>query len=318
MTAMNCVGKIINDCPLCGYGQTHSRPTGLLMCKKCGLVFAPGIWEPRANEAMEDEWFGESWQPDASFWVRWFESWNDRRTLRRLDKYKSRGNSLLEVGVGSGSLLRTAQRLGFTVMGSDLSKPITMRVERDIGIAMHCGHLSELTDARQYDVIVTNHILEHVSDPVGFLREVLRLLKPDGIVHIVVPNVACWEAKFPGWVSYQPYHLIYFNPDTLTRCVMQSGLQVEEVTTYESFSGWFLAVLRTLLRLSQESAAPAYVSAKREGAADPPRRHPIAEHAYRLSMVVVGLCIWPLRKLQGHLHRGDEVVLIARKTADAR
>jgi hypothetical protein len=41
-------------------------------------------------------------------------------------------------------------------------------------------------------------------------------------------------------------------------------------------------------------------------------RAAVVEHAYRLAMVVAGPVSWPLRRLQGALGRGDELVMVAR------
>lgn len=109
-------------------------------------------------------------------------------------------------------------------MGCDLSAPICQRVSQTYGIAMHDGSLTSLVGENRFDVIVMNHVLEHVNQPIEFLREVHRLLAPGGVAHIAVPNVACWEAGLAGWTSYEPYHLVYFDPRTLERTVSAGGL----------------------------------------------------------------------------------------------
>ncbi len=224
------------------------------------------------------------------------------------------GQPFAEIGVGSGSFLKAAQAKGFDVMGCDLSEPICRQVERESGIAMHCGLLSEMPGDRPFDVVVINHVLEHVQQPVGFLQDVFRLLNPGGIVHIAVPNIDCWEARLPGWTSYEPYHLTYFNRQTLLRAVNVAGFTSARVQTCESFSGWYLALLRTVLGINRAQGAvtrPMPVSASRPAG----QRTALVEHVYRFSMVLTGGVLWPLRWLQGKLGYGDEVVCIARRPA---
>ena len=274
-------------CPLCTGMEFLAAQLGLLKCTQCGLVVSPAIWQPQANEELEEEWFGANYQAQTSFWVRWFESWNNRRTLRRLVKAKPSGPRLLEIGVGSGSFLESARKRGFEVMGCDLSSTICERVRRTHGITMHCGTVAEMEVEDRFDVVVMNHVLEHVNEPVAFLRDVLRLLAPGGVVHIAVPNVACWEAHLPGWTSYEPYHLAYFTPETLGRTVSSGGFSIEDEKTYESFSGWFLAVLRTVLGVNRhDQAIQANVRSGRIATNKP--RSALAEHAYRLGMVGAG------------------------------
>jgi len=256
---------------------------------------------------MEEAFFGESYEPVRSFWVRLFEALNNRRTMKRLRGHAGLAGALLEIGVGSGSFLAYAQERGFVPLGCDLSPAICRRVERNIGVRMHCGPLESLPDQQRFDVVVMNHVLEHVSDPQSLLKGALAHLKPGGVLHLAVPNVAAWEARLPGWNSYEPYHLLYFTPRTLRATAEKAGFEILEVTTHESFSGWFLAILRTLLKKDQSAQIQpeANTSAKRSTS--------ILEHGYRLTMVAWGLATLPLRQLQELLGKGSEVILLARR-----
>jgi len=264
------------------------------------------VWRLAANEQMQEAFFGEKYEPVRSFWVRLFEALNNRRTLKRLRGHAGLAEDLLEIGVGSGSLLAYAQARGFVTFGCDLSAAICRRVERTTRIRMHCGSLESLPDQERFDVLVMNHVLEHVSDPKSLLKAALARLKPGGVLHLTVPNVAAWEARLPGWNSYEPYHMLYFTPRTLRATVKEVGFEILEVNTHESFSGWFLAILRTLLKkdhLAQVQQG-ANTSAKRSTS--------LVEHGYRLAMVAWGLLTLPFRRLQELLGKGDEVILLAR------
>lgn len=293
-----------NVCPCCENTSFSDFRMSLLQCESCGLVVDCAVWKQSANETMEEEWFGEGYDPQISPWVRLFEYWNNRRTYRRIASVKLPGSRLLEIGVGSGSFLQFARSRGFEVFGCDLSKAICRLVQHKYGISTYNGHVAALPDHIQFDAVVMNHVLEHVSDPIGMLREIRRRIKPGGILHLAVPNVDSWEARLPGWTSYEPYHLLYFSPATLKRAVEQVGFKIQCISTHESFSGWFLAILRTLLKTSQAKAAERRASRKLRVASG-------LEHIYRLAMIASGTLIWPLRVLQSALGKGDEVILIA-------
>lgn len=301
-------------CPLCGGCRFQEWRLGLNKCISCGLVVSPMIWQSQINEQMEDTWFGEDYEPEKSYWVQRFESWNNRRTLVRLETSSAKKSRLLEVGVGTGSFLRAAQQQGFDVSGCDLSATLCQRVENKYGINIHCGPLSELRGEEPFDVVVMNHVLEHVQQPVAFMRDVASLLSADGMVHIAVPNIACWEARLPGWTSFEPYHLSYFDPETLRRAVETTGLAVAQIGTHDSFSGWFLAALRTAVGINKDHEA--LVRPKPTDNARASReRTVIVEHAYRLAMLCSGGITWPLRTWQARIGVGDEVVCIARPSS---
>lgn len=294
-------------CPVCRGTDFAIWRFGLLRCDQCDLVVAGSVWRPAANEQLNELSFGDQYEPVRSFWVRMFEEWNNRRTISRLPGAVGiDGGRLLEIGVGSGSFLAYAKSHGYSPLGCDLSAAICRRVESSTEITMHCGSLESLCDEQLFDVVVMNHVLEHVSDPVVLLKTVRAHLKPGGVLHLAVPNVGAWDALLPGWNSYEPYHLVYFSPRTLRLAAEKAGFEIQHLTTHESFSGWFLAILRTLLGKSHTKQP------QQEPSTGTKLSSSFVEHAYRFIMVTWGLLTLPFRRLQEFLGKGDEVILIAR------
>lgn len=102
---------------------------------------------------------------------------------------------ILEVGCGTGAVCRAiASRPGFvgTVVGSDLSgklidtaKDITAKSGlKNIEYYQADGQGSAAHDG-QYDLVLAHTVISHVADPTSFLREAIRLARPDGqiIIH---------------------------------------------------------------------------------------------------------------------------------------
>lgn len=298
-------------CPLCGGTRFAGWRFGLLRCEQCNFVVDGLVWRSAANAQLNEASFDDNYEPVRSFWVRMFETLNNRRTMGRLRPAAdiAGGGRLLEIGVGSGSFLAYAKTHGYSPIGCDLSAAICSRVERNTGITMHCGSLESLPDEQLFDVVVMNHVLEHVSDPVALLKAVRTRLKPGGVLHLAVPNVGAWEAQLPGWNSYEPYHLLYFTLRTLRLTAEKAGFEIQHLTTHESFSGWFLAILRTLLRKFNSEQAQQSPSASIKQSTS------FVEHAYRLVMVTWGLLTLPFRRLQELLGKGDEAIVVARNGA---
>jgi len=168
--------------------------------------------------------------------------------------------------------------------------------------------VGSLPDGPQFDLVVMNHVLEHVQQPLEMLADIRLRMKPGAWLHIAVPNVDCWEARLPGWIGYQPYHLSYFSRATLGDAVEAAGLEIESVTTHEQSNGWFLALLGTALPFFRGEARQEIRTALHTR-----RRTSPWEHAYRFAIMATGAVTWPLRRLQERCGRGDEVIVMARK-----
>lgn len=295
------------QCPLCRDPRPFEPARfDLLGCPECGLVVSPDIWTPEIEEVVDAAWFGESWDPASSFWLRWFESIGNRRTFKSIGHAADAG-SLLEVGFGSGTFLAYMQARGWRVQGCDISPSVCRRAADRWSVSTHCGGVASLPRDVRYDVVVMNHILEHVQYPLEMLEEIRARMNPRAHLHVAVPNYACWEAGLRGWIGYQPYHFTYFTPATLGEALIRAGFHIESVTTHAQFASWFLSVAGT--------AIPRMSGVARKEMRDRLQRRSgtsLVEHAYRASTAAFGVMSWPLRRLQERLGRGDEAIALAR------
>jgi len=291
-------------CPLCDDFVFERARDELLRCRTCRLVLDPVIWNSSAPAQLEAEWFGSS--AERSKWLDVFEALNNRRNWKRLAGHLRPHGTLLEVGIGSGSFLDFCAKRGLEVTGCDLSPALAKQAYDRFNVNVVVRPLQEIDSHEKYDVIIMNHILEHVSDPLALLRHAESLLAANGVVHVAVPNVASWGARLRGWVSYEPYHLLYFDQHTLRMAIERSGLRVLETANHESFSGWFLAILRTAVSRARrpESACGGMVPAQK-------RRSSLLRNLYRSAMVMSGILTLPLRLIQEHIGAGDEIIVIA-------
>ncbi len=82
-----------------------------------------------------------------------------------------------------------------------------------------------------FDEIYAKHIIEHLDDPVGFMREMIRILKPAGTIFIETPH-------FSSRVAYsEPQHKLFFSYFMFNSLINGLDLEVIEqrITFYKSF-----------------------------------------------------------------------------------
>ncbi|KKU88091.1 MAG: Methylase/methyltransferase, partial [Candidatus Gottesmanbacteria bacterium GW2011_GWA2_47_9] len=74
---------------------------------------------------------------------------------------------------------------------------------------------------KHFDLVTAIHVLEHVADPLAFLKRMVACTNPNGHLIIEVPT---W--KSPGGPLRLP-HLFHFEPDVLRLMCREVGLNVE-------------------------------------------------------------------------------------------
>jgi SAM-dependent methyltransferase len=47
-----------------------------------------------------------------------------------------------------------------------------------------------------FDIVVSMDVIEHVPEPLPWLRETVRVLRPNGVLFLTTPNYASWSLKF--------------------------------------------------------------------------------------------------------------------------
>lgn len=141
------------------------------------------------------------------------------------------GKRILDVGCGRGHTLLALRRMGADVFGTQLSAPAAraaaglLGADRVfIGELEHAGY-----GPASFDAVTLWHVLEHVREPFRVLTQIARILKPDGLLYVEVPNAGGWTARSYGvdWLAYDiAHHVSHFTPATLTALARRAGLTV--------------------------------------------------------------------------------------------
>ena len=140
------------------------------------------------------------------------------------------GGEVLDVGCGGGAFLARARSLGWQVLGVE-PDPRAAEVARTVrGLDVRPGTLEEQGfPTGRFDAVTSSHVIEHVHDPLGFLRECARVTRPGGRVVVVTPNVGSLGRRRlgTGWIGLDPpRHLHLFTCATLRRLAERAGLIV--------------------------------------------------------------------------------------------
>ncbi len=158
-------------------------------------------------------------------------------------------DKVLDVGCGEGNFLAKAKAIASSVSGIELNKQAA-RIAEAKGIRMYEELLGDHAMADHYDVVTSFQVLEHVPDPLDFIKGCIRVLRPGGTLLIGVPNDDSFLRLDPDAVLNQPpHHMGLWNRKSLTAVAQIAGLDVHSFETEPlAETDWYQAVIeRTYL-----------------------------------------------------------------------
>lgn len=216
-------------CVLCGARRPVRRfeksGFAFVACGGCGLVSLDPLPTPAALAAHHEA----SYRAGA---YSGFAAAEDVRTaiaedrLARLRPLAPVGR-WLDVGCSTGAFVAAAVRAGLAAEGLEVSAA-AVEAARGRGLTVHHGAVEDFTPPARLAVVTAFDVVEHLPDPVAFVRRVRPWLEPGGLFAATLPNVASVAARAMGrhWFYYAaPDHVHYFTPATIGRLLAEAGFE---------------------------------------------------------------------------------------------
>jgi len=150
-------------------------------------------------------------------------------------KQYSQGNSILDIGGGTGTFASFFKKKGFDVT---LTEPNNRaRIQ-----ASHKGLLTfptptDLPPQSAYSTLTLWHVFEHLPAPQKALQNYHKLLKNKGLLLLALPNYDSFDATYyqEYWAALDvPRHLWHYTPKGITSLVSEKGFRFQK-----SYPLWF-------------------------------------------------------------------------------
>ncbi len=164
-----------------------------------------------------------------------------KKKLNLVNSLSTKG-SILDIGAGTGEFLLTCKNDGWHVTGIEPSER-AKQIAHQKGIGME-ESLVNLAD-HSFDVITMWHVLEHVPNLEQQLKELKRLLKPNGVLLVAVPNYKSYDAKVyqEYWAAYDvPIHLWHFSKNAISKLFALHSMKLVQVLPMK-FDSFYVALL---------------------------------------------------------------------------
>ena len=226
-------------CPICESIQaialgkwTHGYDR--LRCSDCGLFFADPF--ENTSNMYSHEYASEGAYNFALDVARNVKAgkkslgWPYQVLLKHLKGMGIKG-SLFEVGCGSGYFIYYMQRQGWKALGCDVDATAVQAAKEILNVdVIHTDFNASIAEDGSLDVLVAFEVIEHLKNPVGFLKLASVKLKKGGYLYLSTPNAS---TKWPThWRKERtvlpPFHLTVFSEQPLQRASEKAGFEVVE------------------------------------------------------------------------------------------
>jgi SAM-dependent methyltransferase len=234
--------ECVSQCVLCGDASARPLfkipPYGYEACRACGLTrLSPRVAQRELGRLYEDvnRQYQENPTPIEVQLANPTFAWR----ARRLAAYAG-GRRFLEVGCGDGNFLAVLRARGWSVAGNDVGAVAGQTTLSRHGIEIETVSFEDFRLTGSFDAVGLYHVLEHLYEPRGVLREIRRALAPGGILHLQVPNIRSLDGRLGRqlWHGLScPKHVYLYEPGHLHRLLGQEGLTIASLETYDPFHG---------------------------------------------------------------------------------
>jgi SAM-dependent methyltransferase len=212
-------------------GELWRRGFGVRADRQLAAIGQFGLWESPCGLAFfepmlaGDEAFYLDLYRRGEFHRALSASRIPRAELKRIAELVRPGDRVLDVGGGEGSLARYLPHATYVGLDPHSHAAVAGPDIRNETVAEHAALHPE-----EYDVACALHVIEHVADPLGFARDLVRCLKPGGVFCIVVPSRASAITAIPNFVlNAPPHHLSWWNEAAFEALANNLRLGIEAV-----------------------------------------------------------------------------------------
>jgi len=208
-----------NGCPALSADDATKRKTRMLV-------------EPFKLNPFNSQYDG-AYSPESMEWRR-TTALDKARNINEMIKGRNIG-SVLEVGCGTGSVLAALKRFGIGTShtGIDLSDPADHLDPgaRDFDIRKYDGNEVPFPN-QSFDLVVATHVIEHVPNPRGILRELRRVSR--NFVYVEVPcEHKIYSSRRTMQDSVSTGHINAYTPEHFLILLQTSEMNVVDLRLFD-------------------------------------------------------------------------------------
>ena len=143
---------------------------------------------------------------------------------------------LLDIGSGLGIFPYAIKSLGWDCLAIDPDKKAIKHI-KDLGIQALCGDFREIKPNNKFDIITLNKVLEHLDDPIKFLRETHPWISNKGFLYLELPDGELAFRDSPNREEFFIEHIHIFSIPSTIALIRKAGYLVHNISRLKEPSG---------------------------------------------------------------------------------
>jgi SAM-dependent methyltransferase len=219
------------QCNICGSEEARlvkkEDAWDILECKNCSFVYVV----PLPTDEFLHLHYQEYLSRESSHIVQWQTMMLNvfRKSLDAIEaRCRRQRGVLLDIGCGYGFFLEMARQNGWRVYGLEPCAHARAYAAAKALEVDGCSFFDRAYKDEMFDVVTLFYVLEHLPRPLSYLKEINRILKPEGLLLVRVPHTTPLVKilkifNIPNRLYDAPSHLSDFSPRTIAIALDKTG-----------------------------------------------------------------------------------------------
>jgi len=207
-------------------------------CLNCSLIFQKFIPSENFSKKLYEEIINEEESKIKKEKLSKVGYFKDFELFRKIIKKENSDISIFEFGSGNGDWAYEAKKLNFNITVNEYSKNRIEMLEKK-GLKT-CNNINECND--KFDIIYSNQVFEHISNPAEVLKLLVSLLKNDGYIYLKFPSSFMFKNKLKK--NYQPKkdcahpleHINILNKKAFSHLIKDMNLEIFYHNRHSAFN----------------------------------------------------------------------------------
>jgi SAM-dependent methyltransferase len=232
----------VEHCLLCNNSEfdiiankdQYGIPLETAICNHCGLIFSRQQFSENSAKVFYDEYYRKIYEGvpnptlDHGFYRRLYAG----KMVPKVPRFIGQDFTVLELGCGGGWNLLPFLKKDIRQVGYDYDGYMIKFGREQYGLNLREGGLETArADHVRADFVIISHVLEHINDPITFMKGLWTVLKEGGLVRITVPCLDCLSYFGGSGIGYrlgmalQNAHTYTFSEKTLRELLLIAGFE---------------------------------------------------------------------------------------------